>query len=59
MKTNVKIGSAKASLNAYVLLQLMGIWKPESISWEKMQLCLPKKSYPVLEVRCLTSFSLT
>lgn len=35
MKTSVKIGSAKASLGAQVLLKLMGIWKPESISWEK------------------------
>lgn len=40
MKTSVKIGSAEASLDACVVLKLMGIWKPESISWEKMQLCV-------------------
>lgn len=42
MKTSIKIGSAKASLDAHVLLKLMGIWKPESISWEEMQLCVKK-----------------
>lgn len=40
MKTSVKIGSAEASLDAHVVLKLMGIWKPESISWVKMQLCV-------------------
>lgn len=40
MKTSVKIGSAKASLDAHIVLKLMGIWKPESISSEKMQPCV-------------------
>lgn len=36
MKAGVKTGGAEASLAAHVLLNLMGIWKPESISWKKI-----------------------
>lgn len=32
MKIGVKIHNAKASLDAHVVLKLMGIWEPESIS---------------------------
>lgn len=40
MEAGVKTGSAEASLGAHVLLNLMGICKPESFSQKKLQLCV-------------------